>query len=72
MTIELTPKQLRALDEGAGALRRVVDPRGNIAYVLLTEAEYDELREIPADEQAQRTIRAIALHNAAGRLREDL
>lgn len=70
MMIELTPKQLQTLDEDGGRPRRAVDPRRNIAYVLLTEAEYEEIREILADEREQRAFRATAVRNAAGRLQE--
>ena len=70
MSIELTQQQLRALDREADGLPRVVDPRRNIAYVLVTEAEYETVREVLDDERDQRTIRRIALRNAAGRMEE--
>lgn len=49
---------------------RVIDPRKNIAYVLVTEAEYESMRAVLDDEQEQQSIRAIALRNAAGRMKE--
>ena len=70
MSIELTPQQLQVLDSEAGCVPRAVDPRSNIAYVLVTEAEYQAVREILGDEREQRAIRAIALRNAAGRMEE--
>lgn len=70
MTIELTAQQLRMLDTETGGLHCVVDRRKNIAYVLVTEAEYEVVREVLDDEHEQRTIRTIALRNAAGRARE--
>ncbi|MBM4050509.1 MAG: hypothetical protein FJ279_35895 [Planctomycetes bacterium] len=70
MSIKLTPQQLQALDSEAGGLPRVVDPRRNIAYVLVSEAEYKTVREVLDDERAQRAIRMIALRNAAGRMQE--
>jgi len=70
MSIELTPQQLQVLDSEAGGVPRVVDPRNNIAYVLVTEAEYETVRQVLDDERDQRIIRAIALRNAAGRIEE--
>jgi len=66
MNIELTPQQLRALDAGEGGLTRFIDPRSNVSYVLVSEAEYETVREVVEDEKRQRTIHAIALKNAAG------
>jgi len=68
MTIQLTPQQQQALDEGAGQPPRVIDPRTNSAYVLVPEADYDAVREVLEDERRQREIRAVALRNAAGRM----
>jgi hypothetical protein len=68
MSIELTPQQLQVLDSEAGGLPRVVDPRSNVAYVLVTEAEYETVREVLDDEREQRIIREIGLRNAAGRI----
>ncbi|MGM0485270.1 MAG: hypothetical protein ACQESR_00715 [Planctomycetota bacterium] len=68
MSIELTPQQLQALD--AGELPRVVDPRNNVSYVLIAESEYETVRDILEDEQRQRSLRAVALRNAMGRMGE--
>jgi len=70
MSIELTPHQLQVLDSEAGGVPRVVDPRSNIAYVLVSEAEYETVRQVLDDERDQGIIRAIALRNAAGRMEE--
>lgn len=70
MSIELTPRQLHDLDSEASGMPRVIDPRSNIAYVLVKEAEYDTVREVLDDEREQRAIRAIGLRNAAGRMEE--
>jgi hypothetical protein len=70
MRIELTPQQLQALDADAGALPRVVDPRNNVSYVLIAESEYETVRDILEGEQRQRSIRAVALRNAIGRMGE--
>ena len=69
MNIQLTPQQQHALDvQGNEPLPRVIDPRTNIAYVLVPEADYDAVREVLEDERRQRAIRAVALRNAAGRM----
>jgi PHD/YefM family antitoxin component YafN of YafNO toxin-antitoxin module len=72
MNIQLTPQQLQALDAGQGESPRVVDPRNNVAYVLVTEAEYEAVRDVLEDAQRQRKIRAAALRNAIGRMEESL
>ncbi len=68
MTIQLTAPQLQALDASQPESPRLVDPRTNVAYVLLKEAEYAAIQEILEDERTQRRIRAVALRNAAGRM----
>ena len=69
MNLQLTPQQQQALDaQGAGQPPRVIDPRTNVAYVLLPEADYEAVREVIEDEQRQRAIRAVGLRNAAGRM----
>jgi PHD/YefM family antitoxin component YafN of YafNO toxin-antitoxin module len=69
MNIQLTAQQQQVLDaENVGHLPRVIDPRTNVAYVLVPEADYDAVREILEDERRQRDIRAVALRNAAGRM----
>lgn len=70
MTIELTPTQLQLLDADHREVRRVVDPRSNISYVLVSETEYEAVREVLDDERQQRKIRAVALRNAIGRMGE--
>lgn len=67
--IELTHEQQQALDQGRRP-HRVVDPRTRIAYVLVPESEYDEMRELLEDELREQAIHAAALRNAAGRLDE--
>jgi hypothetical protein len=70
MNLPLTPQQLQALDKTADALPRLVDPRSNITYVLVSESEYATLSDIAKDDAEQRAIRAVALQNAVGRLEE--
>ncbi len=61
---------MRALDSEADRLPRVIDPRRKVAYVLLTETEYDTVRQVLDDERDQLAIRRAALHNAVGRMEE--
>ncbi len=70
MNIQLTPQQARALDTREGETPRMIDPRNNAAYVLISEAEYETVREVLEDEQRQRSIRAVGLRNAIGRMGE--
>ena len=70
MTIELTPQQLQVLDRGERGLPRVIDPRSNASYVLVSEAEYETVRDVLEDERQQRGIRRVALRNAIGRMGE--
>ena len=70
MSIPLTPDQLQALTIQADEWPRLVDPRNNTTYVLVTEDEYEAVRELLEDDRRQRAIRAIALRNAAGRMGE--
>ena len=70
MSIQLTPQQLQALDVDKGGSPRVIDPRNNVSYVLVSEVEYESVREVLEDEQRQRSIRAVALRNAIGRMSE--
>ena len=70
MSIQLTPQQLQALGVDKGGSPRVIDPRNNVSYVLVSEVEYESVREVLEDEQRQRSIRAVALRNAIGRMSE--
>jgi hypothetical protein len=69
MTIQLTPQQFPALDV-PGEAARVVDPRDNTAYVLVSEADYETVREILEDERRQRVIHEIGVRNAIARMDE--
>ena len=70
MNIQLTPQQLPALDAHEDGALRVIDPRNNATYVLVSEAEYETVREVLEDEQRQQSIRAVGLRNAIGRMGE--
>lgn len=70
MAIELTPQQLQLLDAEQGELPRVVDPRNKASYILVSEADYETIRDVLQDEQQQRAIREVAFRNAIGRMKE--
>jgi hypothetical protein len=70
MSIQLTEAQQQALQQEQSTIVRVVDPRTNTTYVLLSEKEYESIRAILEDERQQRAIHAVGLRNAAGRMDE--
>ena len=70
MSIQLTVQQLQVLDASEQGLPRLTDPRNNVSYVLVSEAEYEAVRDVLEDERRQRSIRAMALRNAIGRMGE--
>jgi hypothetical protein len=70
MDIKLTEQQLQVLDAGDEGVARVIDPRDQSSYILVKESEYAAVREALEDEEHQRKIRAVAMRNAVGRMRE--
>jgi hypothetical protein len=70
MTIQFTPQQQSALDAEKGSLPRIVDPRTNVAYVLIPESDFAAVQDILADDKRQQAIHAVALRNAVGRMNE--
>jgi hypothetical protein len=64
MPIQLTESQQQALQQEQTATPRVVDPRTNTTYVLISEREYEAIREILEEERQQRAIHAIGMRNA--------
>ena len=68
MSIHLTPQQQQALDTQKDSPPRVIDPRTNTTYILVSEMDYESIRELLEDERRQQTIHAVALRNAAGRI----
>lgn len=72
MNIQLTPMQFPALDSREGGAPRVIDPRTNVSYVLVSETEYETVRELLEDERRLQKIRAVGLRNAIGRMEEDV
>ena len=70
MDIQLTPQQQQALDTQEDRPPRVIDPRTNIAYILVPEVDYEAIRELLEDERRQQAIHAVALRNAASRMND--
>ena len=70
MDIQLTPQQQQALDTQEDRPPRVIDPRTNIAYILVPEVDYEAIRELLDDERRQQAIHVVALRNAAGRMND--
>ena len=71
MSIHLTPQQQQALDEQGIPLPRVIDPRTNLAYVLVPETDYESIREFLEEARRCQSIHDIALRNAVGRMEEE-
>lgn len=71
MPLELTERQQKALDLQTDDPPRLVDPRTNATYVLLSIDKYEDLRDILEDERRREAIHSIALRNAVGRMNED-
>ena len=70
MPIQLTPLQQHSLDVAQETPARAIDPRTNVAYVLVPEEDYEVVRELLQEEQRQRAIHEIGLRNAVGRMDE--
>jgi len=70
MAIRLTEQQQRLLDANESEPPQVVDPRTNVAYVLIPLTEYESVRMVVEDEKQQKGIRAVALRNAGRRMVE--
>jgi PHD/YefM family antitoxin component YafN of YafNO toxin-antitoxin module len=70
MPIPLTKEQQQAIDSVGSTPPEVVDPRTSAAYVLIPADEYEAVREVLIEERRQKTIRTVALRNAAGRIQE--
>ena len=70
MPILLTPQQQQAMDEQGRTCSRLIDPRTNAVYVLIPEADYENVREVLEEDRHRRAIHEIALRNAAGRMED--
>lgn len=71
MTIELTEQQQQALDSDGETPPRVIDPRTNATYVLISEFDYEGICEALEDDCQQRAFRATGLRNGIGRIGEE-
>ena len=70
MSIQLTPQQQQVLDTQKDSPPRVIDPRTNTTYILVSEMDYESIRELLEDERRQQGIHEVALRNAAGRIND--
>jgi hypothetical protein len=63
--VELTQQQLQAIDSASGA-PRLVDPRTNTAYVLLSEELYARIESLLNDDVDMRQVSVLvdrAMHD---------
>jgi len=71
MTFELTEQQQQVLDAAPRELLRVIDPRTNKVYMLLTVEEYASLRELQEDQREQQAVLSYSMKQAAAVAREN-
>ena len=69
--IPLIPQQFPAVDARDTDRPRVIDPRTNEVYVLVSEADFESVQGLLEEERQLRTIHAIGRRNAAGRMEDD-
>ena len=69
--IPLIPQQFPAVDARDADRPRVVDPRTNEVYVLVSEADFESVQDLLEEERRLRTIHAIGRRNAAGRMEDE-
>lgn len=67
MSETLTERQLRAIDAHAEEPTRLIDPRTNVAYVLVPAEDFDAIRDLIEEDRQERAIAAIAMRNALER-----
>ncbi|MFZ1936302.1 MAG: hypothetical protein WCB27_02195 [Thermoguttaceae bacterium] len=63
-SVPLSPEQQQALDQSAGHLLYVTDPRTSAAYFLIPADQYESVREVLEDKQVQQAVRSTAMRNA--------
>ena len=68
MTIQLTEKQLAAIDRQNSERVEIVDPLNNSLGYLISGQEFIALQEFLEDEREQHAIRAYAAKIAAKRM----
>jgi hypothetical protein len=71
MSVALSQEQQQAIDQSPEHLLCLTDPRTSAAYVLMPAAQYESVRDVLEDERLQRTVRQVALRNAAARAGEE-
>ena len=71
MSISLTPEQQQALDQSAGRLVYVTDPRTSAAYLLIPADQYENIRETLEDDRVQQAVRLAGMRNAVSRAGEE-
>jgi PHD/YefM family antitoxin component YafN of YafNO toxin-antitoxin module len=69
--IPFIPQQFPAVDACDADRPRVVDPRTNEVYVLVSEADFESVQGLLEEERQLRTIHAIGWRNAVGRMEDD-
>jgi PHD/YefM family antitoxin component YafN of YafNO toxin-antitoxin module len=69
--IPFIPQQFPAVDARDADRPRVVDPRTNEVYVLVSEADFESVQGLLEEERQLRTIHAIGWRNAVGRMEDD-
>jgi hypothetical protein len=71
MSVPLSAEQQQALDQSAGRLLYVTDPRTSAAYLLIPADQYENIREVLEDRRVQQAVRSTAVRNAVSRSDED-
>ncbi len=67
MDITLSPEQQQVLDQSAGHLIHVTDPRTRASYLLVPAEQYENIREALDEERVQKAVHASGMKNAAAR-----
>ena len=62
--IFLSPERQQALDQSAGHLLYVTDPRTSTAYLLIPADQYESVREVLEDDHLQQAVRSAGMRNA--------
>ncbi|MBU4272432.1 MAG: hypothetical protein KKE86_13505 [Planctomycetes bacterium] len=71
MDITLSPEQQRVLDQSAGHLIHVTDPRTRASYLLIPAEQYEGIREALEEERVQKVVHSVGMKNAVSRAGED-
>jgi hypothetical protein len=71
MSITLTQEQQQAIDASPEHLLCLTDPRTSAAYVLMPADQFESVRDVLEDERLQKSVRRVAMRNAAARAGEE-